>query len=66
MRRTRTRKRTCGRVLEAHGARFEDLSEQQRTEVLNALNAMSAIRKRSASPSPTCRKGSKKAREASE
>ena len=30
------------KVLEAHGARFEDLSEQQRTEVLNALNSMSA------------------------
>ena len=38
-------------VLEAHGVKFEDLSEQQRTEVLNALNAMSA--NPTAAPSPT-------------
>jgi hypothetical protein len=40
------------RVLEAHGAKLEDLSEQQRTEILNALNAMSVNRSASASPSP--------------
>ena len=28
-------------VLEAHGVRFEDLSEQQRAEVLNALKTIS-------------------------
>ncbi|HEU5130940.1 MAG TPA: L,D-transpeptidase family protein, partial [Pyrinomonadaceae bacterium] len=39
-------------VLEAHGAKFEDLSEQQRTEILNALNAMSAHPTATASPSP--------------
>src|SRR5215216_3430366 len=41
------------RVLEAHGVKFEDLSEQQRTEILNALNAMSANPAASASPSPS-------------
>jgi hypothetical protein len=41
------------RVLEAHGAKFEDLSEQQRTEVLNALNTMSANPQAAASPSPS-------------
>lgn len=40
------------RVLEAHGSRFEDLSEQQRTEILNALNSMSAHPTATASPSP--------------
>ena len=40
------------RVLEANGAKFEDLSEQQRTEILNALNTMSANPTASASPSP--------------
>jgi len=40
------------RVLEAHGSRLEDLSEQQRTEVLNALNSMSAHPTATASPSP--------------
>ncbi|HYK20974.1 MAG TPA: hypothetical protein VEV42_09585, partial [Pyrinomonadaceae bacterium] len=39
------------RVLEAQGIKFEDLSEQQRTEALNALNAMSANPQASASPS---------------
>ena len=42
-------------VLQAQGVKFEDLSEQQRTEVLNALNAMSANPQKaaaSASPSP--------------
>lgn len=39
-------------VLEAHGVKFDDLSEQQRTEALNALNAMSANPQKSASPSP--------------
>ncbi|HET9714332.1 MAG TPA: L,D-transpeptidase, partial [Pyrinomonadaceae bacterium] len=39
-------------VLDAHGVRFEDLPEQQRTEILNALNAMSANPTVSASPTP--------------
>jgi hypothetical protein len=38
-------------VLSAHGVRLEDLSEQQRSEVLDALNAMSA--NPGASPSPS-------------
>lgn len=40
------------RVLEANGVRLEDLSEQQRTEILNALNAMSTNPTAAASPSP--------------
>jgi lipoprotein-anchoring transpeptidase ErfK/SrfK len=48
------------RVLETHGAKFEDLSEQQRTEVLNALNAMSANPQAAASPSPDASPESKK------
>lgn len=42
------------KVLEAQGVKFDDLSEQQRTEALNALNAMSANPQKapSASPSP--------------
>lgn len=40
-------------VLEAHGVRFDDLSEQQRTEALDALNAMSANPKAAPSPSPS-------------
>ena len=39
-------------VLDAQGIKFDDLSEQQRTEALNALNAMSANPSASASPSP--------------
>lgn len=41
-------------VLEAQGVKFDDLSEQQKTEALNALNAMSANPQKttSASPSP--------------
>jgi lipoprotein-anchoring transpeptidase ErfK/SrfK len=39
-------------VLDAHGVRFEDLPEQQRTEIVNALNAMSANPTVSASPTP--------------
>lgn len=39
-------------VLEAHSMKLEDLPEQQRTEILNALNAMSANPTASASPSP--------------
>jgi lipoprotein-anchoring transpeptidase ErfK/SrfK len=39
-------------VLDAHGVRFDDLPEQQRTEILNALNAMSANPTASASPTP--------------
>lgn len=46
-------------VLEANGMRFEDLSEQQRTEVLNALNAMSANPAPSASPTPKTKKPAK-------
>jgi hypothetical protein len=41
------------KVLEAQGVKFEDLSEQQRTEVLNALNAMSANPDKAASASPS-------------
>ena len=41
------------RVLEVHGVRFEDLSEQQRTEALNALNAMSTNPQPTPSPSPS-------------
>jgi hypothetical protein len=40
-------------VLSANGVRLEDLSEQQRTEVLDALNAMSANPTASPSPSPS-------------
>ena len=40
-------------VLQAQGVRFEDLSEQQRTEVLNALNAMSTNPQAAASASPS-------------
>jgi hypothetical protein len=40
-------------VLSAQGVKLEDLSEQQRTEVLDALNAMSANPSASASPSPS-------------
>lgn len=39
-------------VLDAHGVRFDDLPEQQRTEILNALNAMSANPTASPSLSP--------------
>jgi len=41
------------KVLEAQGVRFEDLSEQQRTEALNALNSMSANPQSAASASPS-------------
>ncbi|MFN2405765.1 MAG: L,D-transpeptidase [Pyrinomonadaceae bacterium] len=41
------------RVLEAHGARLEDLSQEQRLQVLDALNAMSIAPKTTASPSPS-------------
>ena len=40
-------------VLSAQGVKLEDLSEQQRTEVLDALNAMSTNPTASASPSPS-------------
>ena len=40
------------KVLEANGVRLEDLSEPQRTEILNALNAMSTNPTAAASPSP--------------
>src|SRR5215208_1044498 len=51
------------KVLEAQGVRFEDLSEQQRTEALNALNSMSANPQSaaSASPSPEASPGKKSA-----
>ena len=39
-------------VLQANGVRLEDLSEQQRTEILNALNAMSINPTAAPSPSP--------------
>ena len=50
-------------VLEAHGVRFEDLSEQQRTEVLNALNAMSSNPQAAPSPSPSPDKKSPRKKE---
>jgi hypothetical protein len=50
------------KVLEAHGARFEDLPEQQRTEALNALNSMSANPKAVPSPSPSPSPDKKSAR----
>ena len=40
-------------VLSAQGVKLEDLSEQQRTEVLDALNAMSVNPTASPSPSPS-------------
>jgi hypothetical protein len=40
-------------VLEAQGVKFDDLSEQQRTEALNAVNAMSANPQKAASASPS-------------
>lgn len=52
------------RVLEAHGLKLEDLSEQQRTEALNALNAMSANPQAATSPSPTASPEKKTARKA--
>ena len=50
------------RVLEAHGVKLEDLSEAQRTEALNALNAMSANPQAAPSPSPTASPDKKSAR----
>lgn len=41
------------RVLETHGARLEDLSDDQRRQVLDALNAMSTNPRPTASPSPS-------------
>jgi hypothetical protein len=49
-------------VLSAQGVKFEDLSEQQRTDALNALNAMSANPKAAPSPSPEASPGKKTAR----
>jgi hypothetical protein len=49
-------------VLEAHGVKLEDLSEQQRTEALNALNTMSANPQAAPSPSPTASPEKKTAR----
>jgi lipoprotein-anchoring transpeptidase ErfK/SrfK len=40
-------------VLEANGKRLEDLSEQQRAEVLSAINQMSAHPQQISSPSPS-------------
>ena len=39
-------------VLAANGVKFEDLSDQQRTEILDALNAMSTNPTAAASPTP--------------
>jgi hypothetical protein len=50
------------RVLEAQGVRFEDLSDQQRTEALNALNAMSANPQAAPSPSASASPEKKSAR----
>jgi lipoprotein-anchoring transpeptidase ErfK/SrfK len=50
------------RVLEAQGVKFEDLSEQQRTEALNALNAMSANPQVAPSPSPSASPDKKSAK----
>ncbi len=54
------------RVLEAHGARLEDLSEDQRRQALDALNAMSTNPKvtATASPSPSASPDKKTARAA--
>lgn len=41
------------RVLEAHGAKLEDLSEDQRRQALDALNAMSVNPRPTTSPSPS-------------
>jgi hypothetical protein len=41
------------RVLETHGAKLEDLSAEQRQQVLDALNAMSTTPKATASASPS-------------
>lgn len=51
------------KVLEAQGARLEDLPEQQRTEVLNALNSMSSNPKAIPSPSPSPDKKSARKKE---
>jgi len=48
------------RVLEGQGLKLEDLSEEQRTEALNALNAMSAHPKPTTSPSPSPTAGKKR------
>ena len=54
------------RVLEANGARLEDLTEDQRRQVLDALNAMSTnpTKAPAASPSPSPSPGKKTARAA--
>jgi len=49
-------------VLAAHGVKFEDLSEQQRTDALNALNAMSTHPTTSPSPETTPEKKSARAK----
>jgi L,D-transpeptidase ErfK/SrfK len=49
-------------VLSAYGVKFEDLTEEQRTEVLNALNAMSTNPTASASPSPSASPNKKTAK----
>jgi lipoprotein-anchoring transpeptidase ErfK/SrfK len=41
------------RVLETHGAKLEDLSEEQRQQALDALNAMSSKPKAAATASPS-------------
>lgn len=52
------------RVLETHGARLEDLSEEQRQQALDALNAMSSKPKATASPTPSPSADKKTARTA--
>jgi len=52
------------RVLEANGVKLEDLSEQQRTEILDALNTMSTHPTATASPSASPEKKTAKAKKA--
>ena len=49
-------------VLEAHSLKFEDLSEQQRTEITNALNAMSTNPTAIPTPSPDASPAKKNAK----
>jgi lipoprotein-anchoring transpeptidase ErfK/SrfK len=49
-------------VLEAHGLKFDDLSEPQRTEITNALNAMSTNPTAIPTPSPDASPAKKNAK----
>ena len=49
-------------VLEAHGLKFEDLSEPQRTEITNALNAMSMNPTATSTPTPEASPAKKNAK----